>query len=52
MLDKKIIFCVKSKQKGKYAEKKFSVSKTLIQFLNKVTCNSFLHDKGTRNLYT
>ena len=40
--DKKIIFSVKNKQKGKYAKKKFLVSKRLIQFLNKPTYNSFL----------
>ena len=28
------------------------VFKRLIQFLKKVTYNSFLNDKGTRNLYT
>ena len=56
----KIIFPVKNKHKGKYKksrkynykEKWFLVSKTLIQFLHKATCNSFLHNKGTRNLYT
>ena len=50
-LDKKKIFSVKNKQKGKYVENCFLVSKTLIPFLNKATCNLFLHDKGTKNLY-
>ena len=30
---------------GNYVKSQF------IQFLNKGTCNSFLHDKGTRNIY-
>ena len=45
ILDKKRIFAVKNKQKGKYVEKQCLVSKTLIQFLNKATCNSMQGDK-------
>ena len=33
-------------------KKQFLVSKRLIQFLNKATFSSFVHDKGTRNLYS
>ena len=49
---KREFFSVKSNQIGKYVEKWFIVFKTLIQFLNKATCNFFLDDKATRNLYT
>ena len=50
ILDKKRTF--KNKQEVKYVKKLFLVSKRLIQFLNKVAYNFFLHDKVTRNLYT
>ena len=50
ILDKKRSF--KNKQEVKYVKKLFLVSKRLIQFLNKVAYNFFLHDKVTRNLYT
>ena len=52
ILDKKIIFSVKNKQKGKYVKSCFLISKRITQFLNKATYNCFLHDKGTKNLYT
>ena len=52
ILDKRRVFFVKNKQNGKYVEKWFLVSKTLLQSLNKATCNSFLHNKGTKTLYT
>ena len=45
-------FSLKNKQKSKYVKKWFLVSKKLSQFLNKATYNSFLHNKGIRNLYT
>ena len=48
-LDKKRIFSVQDKQKGKHAKQQFLVCKRLIQFLNKATYNSFLDDNGTRN---
>ena len=52
ILNKKIIFSVKNKQKGKYVKKQFLISKRLIQFLNKASYNFFLDDKGQKNIYT
>ena len=52
ILDERRTFSVKNKQKGKYVKKQFLVSKRLIPFLNKATDNPFLHDTGTRTLYT
>ena len=51
ILDKKRTFSVKNEQEVKYVKRLFLVSKRLIQFLNKIAYNFFLHDKGTRNLY-
>ena len=45
-LDKKRIFSVQDKQKGKHVKQQFLVCKRLIQFLNKATYNSFLDDNG------